>query len=305
VSNHFHEWHWEITRLCNLLCRHCITDCGHSGGRSLTTKQAKQAIGDMIQLGAQRLLITGGEPLMRQDLFELLNHAHAFGIDNIGLLTNGWLIDGSKARKLTNCLQSIGVSLDGASAATHDKIRGLGSFNKACQAIALLSASLPVSVYITVSAVNYYELDKIIKLARQLGASFVHVSEINLAGRASLSLDLFALSHNQQAILRQFASSMTQKSKPDIRCTVDFSSVYLSAEGLVYACSEVGVTKPDLYLADITEQKSWQQLETLAQPTTVCSPTFCCYQTYTGIDISFCLNTNLPCPMLSENVKKE
>ena len=251
----------------------------------------------MSRLGARRLMITGGEPLMRKDLFRLLRQASKLGID-VGLLTNGWLINQEKSRQLSDWTQSVGVSLDGASAETHDQIRGRGSFNKACQAITLLADHLPVSVYITVSAVNLSQLENTIKLAKRLGAVSVHVSEINLAGRAESYSGLLALKPGQLAKLNQLASKLAKQTTPGVTCTADLSSVYLSAEGLVYPCSEVGISASHLSLANITSQDGQAKLRQAVQRKTADLATPCCYQVYAGQGISFCLNRKHLCPLL-------
>ena len=252
----FKEWHWEITRRCNLYCQHCLTRCGHSVHSELTTFDAIKAIGVMAEVGCTTLMITGGEPLMRSDLFILLEFGFSRGI-SLGLLTNGFLIDKQVAERLCTYTKTVGVSLDGASAQTHDALRGQQSFQLACSAIALLAVHQPVVAYITVSALNVEEIRSIVELALRLGASRIHISEITIGGRAKDNAEHLTLRSKQKKLLRRLAWEMTGAGRSiDCCCNVDLVSIYLSAEGLVYPCSEVGVQCPSQNLGRITGRNS-------------------------------------------------
>ena len=251
----------------------------------------------MAELGCTSLMITGGEPLMRSDLFVLLESGFSRGI-SLGLLTNGFLVDEQAAKRLSAYTKTVGVSLDGASAKTHDALRGQQSFQFACRAIKLLAASQSVAVYVTVSALNIEEIRCIVDIALELGASRIHVSEITIGGRAKDNSSRLMLKPRQKESLRRMVQEMTGTGQSiDSCCDADFTSIYLSAEGLVYPCSEVGVQCPSPSLGRITQEGSGLLQTTQAWLTPV--EASCCYEIWVGERIAFYLNTSDDCTFIN------
>lgn len=289
------EWHWEITRRCNLFCWHCLTGGGRVLAGELTAAEAQKAINVMADCGCLYLMITGGEPLARKDLVPILRSGFERGL-RLGLLTNGFKLNKKTAGRLGLYLKTAGVSLDGASAKTHDALRGRGSFQAAGRAIRLLSSFLPVTAYLTASALNIDELGDMIDFAFSLGAGRIHISEINLGGRAKTNKNLLALSPSQKETLKRLAREITGAGHPtDSGCGANLASVYLSAAGLAYPCSEIGIRRPDYPLGRITAKGFRARL--LKKALTWRMPeSACCYQILAGQKAVFCLNTGLNCP---------
>ena len=123
---------WNVTRRCNLLCVHCYTDsCNQEYPNELTTAEGKAFIDDLAAFKIPALLFSGGEPLIRKDLFELAGYAVSKGLRPV-LSTNGTLIDEATARRLKEIgFIYIGISLDGMGE-TNDRFRGVkGAFEAA------------------------------------------------------------------------------------------------------------------------------------------------------------------------------
>ena len=287
----FNEWHWEITRRCNLRCSHCITACGEAPDSEMSTEAALLAVKRMAELGCSRLMVTGGEPLVREDILTILKACKSRGIE-LGLLTNGFTVNRYIVSELSSLISSVGVSLDGAAERTHDTIRGRGSFKKACRAILHLSKTLPVIVHVTVSSNNFREVEATIKKAMKLGASRVHVSEISIFGRAGKNRSVLALDSDQRKILLRLAENKAEGG--EYLCKIDFSAVYLSYDGFVYPCSEVAIKKPNRFLADIASESCVEDLVAMSEKWIV-PDFFCCYVVYEGPNIFFCLRTENPC----------
>lgn len=122
---------WNITRRCNLHCVHCYADAGPSPQEELTTKEAKAAAADLASYGVPVILFSGGEPLLREDIFELMAYASSLGISPV-LSTNGTLISPKISHKLKGVgVTYVGVSLDGVED-IHNHFRGKeGAFREA------------------------------------------------------------------------------------------------------------------------------------------------------------------------------
>jgi len=166
---------WNLTNRCNLSCKHCYSqsDPKSQAEEELTTAEALGLIDDLSGMGVPLILFTGGEPLMREDIWELADYASLNGIKT-ALSTNGTLITAGVARKIKESgIEYAGISLDGACAETHDRFRNSpGSFLRSIAAFAWCrEAGVRCGVRVTLTRENYDELESIIDLAQTLGAS--------------------------------------------------------------------------------------------------------------------------------------
>ena len=154
---------WTATRTCNLRCIHCYTDSenGRYDGE-LTTAEGKALLADLAAFGVPVVLFSGGEPLMRKDIFELAAHAAGLGIRPV-LSTNGTLIDEATAERIktAGCVY-VGVSLDGIGA-VNDRFRGAqGAFERAVRGIRnCVAAGQRVGLRLTLTRHNYQDLERI------------------------------------------------------------------------------------------------------------------------------------------------
>ena len=166
---------WNITGMCNLACAHCYISAGtvghnNSRSRELSTEEAKAFIEDLAQMKIPLLLFTGGEPLMRRDFWELTNHATAHGLKT-ALSTNGTLITHDVAARIKESgIEYVGISLDGATEETHDRIRNQpGCFKKAVQALRnCADIGLKAGIRVTLTRDNYEEIGRLLELSQEL-----------------------------------------------------------------------------------------------------------------------------------------
>ncbi len=173
---------WEVTFKCNLACVHCLSNSGDAGTGELTTLQCKQVIDQLAALKVFQFNIGGGEPFTRPDFLELMDHAHSRGMVTC-ISTNGALIDAEIARRLDHPLVYIQISLDGATPATNDAIRGSGSFNRAIKALEhLKKRSIEVSINTVLTRLSFPELDQMVELAAAWQAK-LRVSRFRPSGR--------------------------------------------------------------------------------------------------------------------------
>jgi radical SAM protein with 4Fe4S-binding SPASM domain len=174
---------WESTIRCNLTCAHCRRiESDEQAHRDLTTAQAKDLIEQLSELGGGQpmmpvLVFSGGEPLCREDLFELVRQARSLGI-TAALATNGTLIDATVAEQIRKSgIARVSVSLDGATAEVHNKLRKLeGSFERAIEGIGYLrEQNVPFQINITLTKHNAGQLEDVYEIAKSLGAVAVHI----------------------------------------------------------------------------------------------------------------------------------
>jgi mycofactocin radical SAM maturase len=153
-------------------------------------------IDSLSDLNVFQFNIGGGEPFMRPDFLDLMAYAHEKGMVTC-ISTNGTLVDEEIARRLDNELVYIQVSLDGATPASNDPIRGHGSFNKAVKALAYLrKRDIDVSINTVLTRLSFPELDKLVDLASDFGAK-LRVSRFRPSGRGVRSWSQLNLSRDQ------------------------------------------------------------------------------------------------------------
>jgi radical SAM protein with 4Fe4S-binding SPASM domain len=160
---------WNLIRRCNLFCAHCYSDShARDYEGELSTDEALAVIDDLSQFGAPVILFSGGEPLLRPDLLQLIRHAQSKGIRGV-ISTNGTLITPALAQELSSLgLSYVGVSIDGPER-VHDKFRGkLGAFQESLRGIrACIDAGLRVGIRVTLTKYNYPYLDELFDLVEE------------------------------------------------------------------------------------------------------------------------------------------
>lgn len=177
---------WEVTASCNLRCIHCHAGGGPSERNELTTDEGKRLIDQIAEIdGFRTLIFTGGEPLVRKDIFTLLRHAQRAGLANI-LATNGTLIDEETAWKLKDHgVVCHAISLDAADPAVHDFIRNRpGAFDLALRAIeATKRAGILLQINTTAMEYNVAHLPALIDFVDRLDASIMLMYQLVAVGR--------------------------------------------------------------------------------------------------------------------------
>ncbi len=152
---------WNITRNCNLKCIHCYNDSGVGKEfDDVSTDKAKAVLDDLAQFGVPSVLFSGGEPLMRPDLFELIEYAGQKGLRTV-ISTNGTLITAEVAKKIKDCgVSYVGISLDGIGR-INDEFRGVeGAFERAVQGIRnCMAVGVRVGLRLTLTRKNAQDLD--------------------------------------------------------------------------------------------------------------------------------------------------
>ena len=178
---------WNLIRRCNLTCKHCYsisTDIDFPG--ELNTEQVYSTMDDLRRFGVPVLILSGGEPLMREDIFDISRRAKSMGF-YVGLSTNGTLIDEANIDEIAGIgYDYVGISIDGVRK-THDTFRQLdGAFERSMHAIRLCKAAdIKVGMRFTPTEHNAHELPQILDIMEQESVDKLYVSHLNYGGRGN------------------------------------------------------------------------------------------------------------------------
>mgnify|MGYP000972438049 FL=1 len=160
---------WNLTAHCNLACQHCYMDAGHDVREELSLEDGMRLVDELADMKVPILIFTGGEPLLSRNFYALAFHAREVGLRTV-ISTNGTLITPEVARLLAEArIRYVGVSLDSASAKTHDAFRGVaGAHARALQGLKnAREAGLKTGLRITLTADNWQDVPALLNLALQ------------------------------------------------------------------------------------------------------------------------------------------
>lgn len=179
---------WNLIRRCNLTCKHCYSiSADHEYQGELSTSEVFTVMDDLKAYQVPVLILSGGEPLMRPDLFDIAARAKAMRF-YVGLSTNGTLIDEPMADRIARQgFDYVGISLDGIGA-THDRFRRLeGAYDRSLAAMRLLrDRGVKVGMRYTMTAMNAHDLQPLLHLMRDEKIDKFYFSHLNYAGRGNI-----------------------------------------------------------------------------------------------------------------------
>ncbi|RMI20270.1 MAG: radical SAM protein, partial [Calditrichaeota bacterium] len=176
---------WNLTRQCNLRCPHCYMEGGRKAENELTTEECLALIDELKALGTEMLILTGGEPLLRKDIYDIARRASEAGMWVV-MGTNGVLVNERVARKMVECgIKGVGISIDSIDPGRHNRFRGgPNSWEHSVRALKICrEQGLQVLVQTTVMEENYEEIPRLIEFAREMGAWSFNLYFIVRTGR--------------------------------------------------------------------------------------------------------------------------
>lgn len=262
---------WHLTERCNMACSHCY----QAGGRCLemdiaAIRETANEVSEMVEDWAQRYSLTfapsfnltGGEPFLRQDLFEILELLKSLKWETY-LLTNGTLIDAERARRLRGLVDGVQVSLEGAEG-IHDSIRGQGAFRAAVAGVRhLIEAGVRVNLNATISRLNVEHLADLATLGRSLGVERVGFSRLVPRGRGEQMRDAMLPADTVKAVyetllrtdhkglkvstgdpIAAFVDNILEEDSGDVPlggCAAGISGLTLLADGTLTPCRRLPV----------------------------------------------------------------
>ena len=212
---------WDFTHKCNLVCKHCYSNSGAIKAEELSTEEALEVVNQLADAGVTALAFSGGEPLTRKDFFEVARYAADRGL-YVSLASNGTLLTKENVQKIKEAkVNYIDVSIDGASAKTHDEFRGVsGTFDKAIKGLKnCVDADLCVCIATTVGKNNMAELPAIIDLAEKIQAERFTYFNFIPTGRGKDHLDQDLSPQEREKVMHYLLNRMSAGCKTTILAT--------------------------------------------------------------------------------------
>lgn len=231
----------HLTRRCNLHCVYCYFKAGESSiYEELTSNEMFDIINEFSKLNLRRVIFTGGEPLLRNDVFELARHIKKVNDKVVlGITTNGILINQTNAKEIVQLFDEIRISIDGPEL-INDSLRGEGSFNKVIRAFeCIINAGGNPSAFITVTTANFMHLKSFLNFLLDRGINKLHISPLKEVGRAensNMSLDInFVKNLMDEFWFERFGLHLISRNNESFNCGVGrFISIH--PDGSVFPC---------------------------------------------------------------------
>jgi radical SAM protein with 4Fe4S-binding SPASM domain len=218
---------WNVTRECNMKCSHCYINATENKlPNELSTQEGKNLIDQICQVSKPLLILSGGEPLLRPDIYELISYGSSKGL-KMGLGSNGSLIDDEVATKLKAAgIATVSISVDSHISAQHDEFRGVaGSWEKAVNACkALRKNNVLIQVNTTLTQQNYNQIDDIMSLVEEIGVENFHLFFLVPTGRGAKLADISPQKY-EDMITNTFAKVAKHKLNVRPSCAPQFMRI--------------------------------------------------------------------------------
>jgi len=278
---------FEVTRRCQFNCRHCRADAGASVKEELTTEQCKKILAAVANFEKCMVILTGGEPMERSDIYELIKYGRGLGLPMV-LATCGYPVNNTSIAKLKQAgILAISFSLDGASAKSHDAFRQTdGAFDLAIAAAKLARrAAIRFQINTTITKTNTAEVFAIARLAERIGAYCFNPFILVPTGRAEKIADEILEPHEYEDLLHSLLGLKLQ-SKIEVRvtCGPQFARIcsgqenlnvngcmggrgfgFISYKGDVQTCGFLDISAGNLIENNFDFAGIWQQSKFLKQ----------------------------------------
>jgi radical SAM protein with 4Fe4S-binding SPASM domain len=253
----------EITNRCNLNCIHCSVRANERLENELTTTEWKNLLTTLAEMSVEAVGLSGGEPLLREDVFDLANHALNHGL-LVGLVTNGLLLNRGIIEKIKKMNLDVQISLDGSRPQYHDKIRNQeGSFEKLLEKVRLLrEEEIKFTVAAVATAHNYKDLPDLLRLSEKIGANSFRVQPFFPVGRGSLHREELDLDQSMTKFISSYLLEAKEASEIEVggfyfqfalnseppaitqpcedgACSAGYNFAGITHDGYAYPCSHI------------------------------------------------------------------
>ncbi|MBI4848758.1 MAG: methyltransferase domain-containing protein [Nitrospirae bacterium] len=250
------------TMACNLRCKHCLVSAGASLRKELTTEEFKKVIDEGIKLGVKRFYITGGEPFIKEGIFDLIKYITKTKKRELIILSNATLFDDKKIAELKKVMSPkllLQVSIEGHNAEIHDKLRGKGSFEAAVAGIRkLMDIGITPIISTAINKYNEKEIPKTSRFLSKLGIKEHNLLWMHAKGRGANNVnELYVPSDRIAGIMKTMKKSYkeqevvldnieslkvrvrTKRGRKNDLCNNCFEKVCVNSDGHVYPCASL------------------------------------------------------------------
>jgi len=261
---------WNTTNECNMYCKHCYRDAGVKADEELSTEKGLGLIEQIARAGFKIMIFSGGEPLMRDDIYTLVSYAREKGLKPV-FGTNGTLITGETAERLKEAGAAVmGISLDSVDPRSHDDFREMpGAWQGAVDGMrACREAELPFQIHTTVMDWNMGEVEKLTDFASKTGAVGHHIFFLVPTGRAvNIEAESLRAEQYEELLIRimrkqaqthielkptcapqfmRIAAQMGVKTRFAKGCLAGLSYCIISPKGIVQPCAYLNIPAGDV-----------------------------------------------------------
>ncbi len=221
---------WEITRQCNLSCVHCRASAEYGPYEGeFTTEQCRRLIDNIASFSKPVVILTGGEPYLRDDIFDIAAYGDKKGLRMV-LATNGTVVTDDIAKRTRESgIKRVSISLDGSDEKSHDDFRGVpGAFAGSLRGIeAFKRVGVEFQVNTTITRLNHHQIQDILRLAISLGAAAHHIFLLVPTGRARDMADQEITREDYEKTLHWFyEESFTSPIQLKATCAPHFYRIY-------------------------------------------------------------------------------
>jgi radical SAM protein with 4Fe4S-binding SPASM domain len=243
--------YYAITDGCNLRCPYCYASSEKCLPGELSTAESKDLVSQLADFGAKTIVFTGGEPMLRRDLFEIVEHANRCGLKS-NIITNATMIRTPElAQRFADLFDAVTISVDGGTAATHDRTRGKGAFDKTYRALQLLNeVGVAPAINHIVTSDNVEELENFADFLNGIDVHSVRLMNHNDLGRGGSDDYDFGWTDHLRVQQIVWTSPVAGKLKPDGprpvspcsvkgNCVMGGNEIYVNSLGDVYPCKLV------------------------------------------------------------------
>lgn len=235
---------FHITNRCNMLCKHCLYSSGEKNIKEMSFNEIKQLINDFAIISNYQGTINlyGGEPLLRSDIFEIIDFAKSNKL-NVGMTTNINVSDAILIRLSKSDISRITIDLDGGSSFTHDWLRNkIGHFEKSINAIKLfISSKKYTSVNSVMNKKNIHETESILDMCKKLNVNSINFYLFTPIGRG-ISIKDVMLGPEEWLLVRNRVINWIKRNKPKF--------------GIIWECAYENILSQDNLHASLCERYS-------------------------------------------------
>lgn len=215
---------WEVTAACNLRCEYCRASATEEPDEDeLSTEEALHFIDEVAPLSPM-IILSGGEPLLRPDIFRLAEYASSKGI-RVALATNGILLSPLAVKKIArSSIRRVSISLDGVDPDTHDASRGRGTYERTLMGIENLRGQVPFQINMTITRKNFHQVEAMMDLAEDLGAVALHLFFLVPTGRGREE-ELITPGEEEELLRRVASESERRTMEIKVTCAPQYARI--------------------------------------------------------------------------------